>query len=481
MNSTIAPKISKNPTDSTKAKEPFYKSLLIQVLFAIFLGVAFGALYPSVQVVKAGLPNAGQEIAETCYNGFDAAGKCLPGLAEKMKPLGDAFINLIKMLIAPIIFCTIVSGIAGMGDVKQVGRVGVKAILWFEIITTLALVIGWVVVSVFEPGNGMHINAAPVDSAVSKKIESAHLSSTVDFLMNIIPHTFVSAFADGEILQVLLLAILFALGLAKLGEGGKRTHAIIDDFSHVLFKVVDIVTKFAPIGAFGAMSYTIGKFGLSSLVQLSELLFLFYATCVFFILVILGPVMRFYCKLSIFKFIAYIREELFIVLGTSSSETVLPRIMEKLAALGCSKKVVGLTIPAGYSFNLDGSSLYFIMGGLFITFATDTPITFWQELTLLGVLLITSKGAAGVTGSAFLVLAATLASMNIVPPEKLTVGLALLFAIDRFMSTGRAIVNLIGNGIAAVVIAKWEKELDYKLASDILEGRREADLTVLEK
>ncbi len=480
MNSTIAPKVSRKLPEK-KPEKPFYKSLLLQVLFAIFLGVAMGAMYPSVQVIKAGLPNAGKEIAETCYSGFDTAGKCLPGLAEKMKPLGDAFINLIKMLIAPIIFCTIVSGIAGMGDVKQVGRVGAKAILWFEIITTLALVIGWVVVSLFEPGNGMHIHAAPVASDVSKKIEGAHLSGTIDFLMNIIPHTFVSAFSDGEILQVLLLAILFALSLAKLGEGGKRTHAMVDDFSHVLFKMVDIVTKLAPIGAFGAMSYTIGKFGLYSLVELSELLLLFYATCVMFILLVLAPIMRFYCKLSTFQFISYIREELFIVLGTSSSETVLPRMMEKLAAMGCSKKVVGLTIPAGYSFNLDGSSLYFIMGGLFVTYATDTPITFWQECTLLGVLLITSKGAAGVTGSAFLVLAATLASMNIVPPEKLTVGLALLFAIDRFMSTGRAIVNLIGNGIAAIVIAKWEKELDYKLASDVLTGKVEADLTILEK
>ncbi len=480
MNATIAPKISKKPAKKT-AKKPFYKSLLIQVLFAIFLGVAFGAVYPSVQIIKAGLPNAGQEIPETCYTAFDAAGKCLPNLAEKMKPLGDAFINLIKMLIAPIIFCTIVSGIAGMGDVKQVGRVGAKAILWFEIITTIALIIGWIMVELVKPGDGMHISAAPVAADVSKKIANAHMSSTVDFLMNIIPKTFVSAFSDGEILQVLLIAILFSLGLAKLGEGGKKTHQIIDDFSHVLFKMVDIVTAFAPIGAFGAMSYTIGKFGLGSLTQLGSLLLLFYATCFMFIFLILAPVMHFYCKLSTVQFIKYIREELFIVLGTSSSETVLPRMMEKLAALGCAKKVVGLTIPAGYSFNLDGSSLYFIMGALFVTYATDTPITFWQELTLLGVLLITSKGAAGVTGSAFLVLAATLASMNIVPPEKLTVGLALLFAVDRFMSTGRAIVNLIGNGIATIVISKWEKELDYKLAKDILTGKVEADLTVLEK
>ncbi len=481
MSVAVAPKISKNPTTKNN-KKPFYKSLLFQVLFAIFLGIAFGAIYPSVQYVKAGLPGAGTEIAETCYTGFDAAGKCLPNLAEKMKPLGDAFISLIKMLIAPIIFCTIVSGIAGMGDVKQVGRVGAKAILWFEIITTIALMIGWVMVGIVKPGDGMHITAAPVAESVSKKIASAHLQSTGDFFMSMIPHTFIGAFSDGEILQVLLLAILFSLALTKLGgEDGKKVHSVIDAFTHVLFKMVDIVTLFAPIGAFGAMAYTIGKFGLGSLTELGSLLLLFYGTCIMFLAIILAPIMRFYCKLSLFKFIKYLREELFIVLGTSSSETVLPRMMEKLVALGCSRKIVGLTVPAGYSFNLDGSSLYFIMGGLFITYATDTPITFWQELTLLGVLLITSKGAAGVTGSAFLVLAATLASMNIVPPEKLTVGLALLFAIDRFMSTGRALVNLIGNGVAAVVIAKWEKELDYNLAADILEERKEADLTVLEK
>jgi len=484
MNNVAQPKTYKKPQKKSPkklAKKPFYKSLFFQVMFAITLGIAFGAIFPSVQIVKNGLPNAGAEIAETCYSGFNEAGKCLPNLAEKMKPLGDAFISLIKMLIAPIIFCTIVSGIAGMGDVKQVGRVGAKAILWFEIITTIALAIGWLMVSLVKPGNGMHITAAPISEDISGKIASAHLSSTTDFFLHMIPQTLIGAFSEGEILQVLVVAILFALALAKLGEGGKKIHSIIDSFSHVLFKMVDLVTVLAPIGAFGAMSYTIGKFGLGSLVDLGSLLLLFYGSCVLFIFIVLAPVMRFYCKLSIIKFIKYIREELFIVLGTSSSETVLPRMMEKLAALGCSKKVVGLTIPAGYSFNLDGSSLYFIMAALFVTYATDTPITFVQELTLLGVLLVTSKGAAGVTGSAFLVLAATLASMNIVPPEKLAVGLALLFAVDRFMSTGRALVNLIGNGVATIVIAKWEDSLDYATAKGVLTGEIEADLTVLEK
>lgn len=454
MTDTIAPKISKKPTEKTKNK-PIYKSLFFQVLFAIFLGIVFGHFFPEQ--------------------------------AEKMRPLGDAFITLIKMLIAPIIFCTIVSGMAGMGDVKQAGRVGAKAILWFEIVTTIALIIGWVVVSVVEPGKGMNISAETAQekhldtSSYQKAMEGKELKGTVDFLMDIIPHTMVGAFSDGNLLQVLLVALLFSIALTKLGARGKLVHDIIEGFSHVLFKMVDLVTVLAPIGAFGAMSYTIGKFGISSLANLGELVLLFYFTGFLFVVFIFDPIMRFYCKLSVWQFIRYIRAELIIVLGTSSSESVLPRMMEKLTALGCSKKVVGITIPSGYSFNLDGSSLYFIMGALFITYATNTPISFWQELSLLGVLLITSKGAAGVTGSAFLVLAATLASMNVVSNENLTLGLALLFAVDRFMSTGRAIVNLIGNGVATIVVAKWDNALDYKQAHDILTGKIEADLTVLEK
>jgi len=490
MNSVSQPKTYKKPQkELTKKiqKKPFYKSLFFQVIFAIVLGIAFGAIYPSVQLVNLEAAKAnkllviGEEIKETCYSGFNEAGKCLPNLAEKMKPLGDAFINLIKMLIAPIIFCTIVSGIAGMGDVKQVGRVGVKAILWFEIITTIALVIGWIMVEIVKPGSGMHITATAISGDISSQISSAHLSSTTDFFMGMIPKSLFGAFTSGEILQVLVVAILFSLALTKLGEGGKKIHSIIESFSHVLFKMMDLVTVLAPIGAFGAMAYTIGKFGIGSLKDLFTLLLLFYGSCAVFIFIILAPVMRFYCKLSITQFIKYIKEEIFVILGTSSSETVLPRMMEKLSAMGCAKKIVGLTIPAGYSFNLDGSSLYFIMAALFVTYATDTPITFVQEATLLGVLLITSKGAAGVTGSAFVVLAATLASMNIVPPEKLAVGLALLFAVDRFMSTGRAIVNLIGNGVATIVVSKWEDALDYKTAKGVLTGEIEADLTVLEK
>lgn len=434
-----------NPHLHLRKKKPMYKGLFFQVIVAIILGVLVGYAAPE--------------------------------FAVGMKPLGDAFINLIKMLIAPIIFCTIVTGIAGMGDMKQVGRVGAKAILYFEIVTTLALLIGLVLVNFFKPGSDLNIDVASIDSsAIKAKVAGASIASTSDFFMHMIPHTLVSAFSEGEILQVLLVAILFAWALGALGAKGRGVLNGIESLSHVLFKMVDIVTLAAPVGAFGAMAYTIGKFGVGSLVDLGELIVLFYLTGAFFVFFILGAVMRFYCKLNTWQFLKYIREELLIVLGTSSSETVLPRMMEKLTGLGCSKSVVGMVVPAGYSFNLDGSSIYFTMGAMFIAYATNTPITLMQQLTLLGVLLVTSKGAAGVTGSAFLVLAATLTSMNLIPPENLTVGLALIFAIDRFMSTGRAIVNLIGNGIATIVVARWEGELDHTQAVSILSGHKEPDL-----
>lgn len=436
-----------------KKKKPFYKSLFGQVILAILLGIAMGAYTPENAVA--------------------------------MKPLGDGFITLIKMMIAPIIFCTIVTGIAGMGDMKQVGRVGGKAVLYFEIVTTIALVIGLVAVNVVKPGTDLNINVESVASSelnsVREKVATTSTHSTVDFFLNIIPHTIIGAFAEGEILQVLLIAILFAAALGALGPKGKPIIDGIEGLSHVLFKMVDFITLAAPIGAFGAMAYTVGKFGVSSLKDLGELIVLFYLTGAAFIFLILGPIMRFYCGLSTWKFIKYIKEELLIVLGTSSSESVLPRMMERLTALGCSKPVVGMVIPSGYSFNLDGSSIYFTMAAVFIAYATNTELTLMHELTLLGVLLVTSKGAAGVTGSAFLVLAATLSSMKIIPDDALAVGLALIFAIDRFMSTGRAIINLIGNGIATIVVAKWENALDHKLADDILNGRREPDLAVLEK
>ena len=422
-----------------RAFRPFYTDLFFQVIAAIVIGVLVGHFFPTTAIA--------------------------------MKPLGDAFINLIKMMIAPIIFCTIVSGIVGMDDAKQVGRVGAKAILYFEVMTVLALIIGLVLVELVKPGAGLHIDVSTVDvSAMHDKIAHVAPHSTIDFLLNIIPTTLVSAFVSGEILQVLLIAILFAFALKALGAVGKPVVSGINLFATVIFKMVDIITRVAPLGAFGAMAYTVGKYGVGSLQDLGELILLFYAAGLFFIFAILAPILRFYCGLSLWKFLRYLREELLIVLGTSSSETVLPRLMEKLETMGCSKPVVGMVVPAGYSFNLDGSSLYFTMGAIFIAYATQTPITLWQEVTLLGVLLITSKGAAGVTGSAFIVLAATLTSMKFIPEEKLQIGLALIFAVDRFMSTGRAMINLIGNGVATLVIAKWEKALDHPHAYAVLAG-----------
>lgn len=418
-------------------KKPLYKDLFFQVIVAILLGVLVGYFFPST--------------------------------GAKMKPLGDAFINLIKMLIAPLIFCTIVTGVAGMRSMKHVGRVGVKALLCFEIITTLALIIGLVLVEFYKPGSGMHIDPGKIDiSVVKEKMAGSTMPSTVEFLVNIIPTTMVGPFASGEILQVLLVALLFAAALLHSGERGRQMLGLIDSFSDILFKMVDIVTRAAPVGAFGAMAYTVGKFGIDSLKDLGELILIFYSTCALFIFVVLGPVMRYYCKLSTWQFLAFIREEIFIVLGTSSSESVLPRLMEKLELLGCSKPVVGMVIPTGYSFNLVGSCIYFTMGALFITYATHTHIDFATELWLLVVLLVASKGAAGVSGSAFIVLAATLTSMKIIEPTQLSIGLALIFAVDRFMSTGRAITNLIGNGITTLVVAKWENALDYEQAREML-------------
>ncbi len=419
-------------------KKPLYKDLFLQVIAAIVLGVAFGYLWPD--------------------------------RAAQMKPLGDAFINLIKMMIAPIIFCTIVTGVAGMGSMKQVGKVGAKALLFFEVITTLALVIGLVLVKLLHPGSDLDIDVTKVDvSAVKESMAHSQQLSTIGFLMNIIPSTLIGAFSSGEILQVLLVAVLFAAALPSLGEKGRQVLGFLDMISHIMFKMVDFITRLAPFGAFGAMAFTVGKFGISSLKDLGELVAIFYLTCALFILIALWPVMLFYCHLSTWKFLKFIREEIFIVLGTSSSESVLPRMMEKLELMGCGKPVVRMVIPTGYSFNLVGSSIYFTMGALFIAYATHTSITLWQELSLLGVLLIASKGAAGVSGSAFIVLAATLSSMKLMPQQDLDIGLALIFAIDRFMSTGRALTNLIGNGMTTIIVAKWENSLDYRQAQKSLD------------
>jgi aerobic C4-dicarboxylate transport protein len=411
-------------TDSIAKKR--YQQLYLQVLTAIVIGIALGHFYPEIGVA--------------------------------MKPLGDGFIKLIKMIIAPIIFCTVVTGIAGMQELDKVGRVGIKALLYFEVVSTLALVIGLVVVHVIQPGVGMNVDASTLNSqGLSAYTAAAKTQSTVEFLLNIIPTSVIDAFAKGDILQVLLFSVLFGLSLAAMKETGAVVTAFINKISQALFGIVETIMKLAPIGAFGAMAFTIGKYGVASLLPLASLMGSFYLTCLLFIFIVLGLIARF-TGFSIFKFIVYIKDELFIVLGTSSSESVLPRIMIKLEQLGCSKSVVGLVIPTGYSFNLDGTSIYLAMAAIFVAQATNTPLTMTQELTLLGVLLLTSKGAAGVTGSGFITLAATLSVIPTIP----VAGLALILGIDRFMSEARALTNLIGNGVATVVAAKWENELDMK-------------------
>jgi aerobic C4-dicarboxylate transport protein len=383
-------------------------------------------------------------------------GHFYPAIGESMKPLGDGFIKLIKMIIAPIIFCTVVVGIAGMEDMKKVGKTGGLALLYFEIVSTVALVVGLLLVNVLQPGAGMNIDPATLDTkAIASYTGPGKMTGTVDFLLNVIPTTVVDAFAKGEILQVLLIAVLFGFALHRFGGRGTLVFDVIEKGSHVLFVIVGYIMKLAPIGAFGAMAFTIGKYGLGSLFSLGKLMGTFYLTCLLFIFVVLGLIARFH-GFSIWKFIKYIKEELLIVLGTSSSESVLPRMMEKMENLGANKACVGLVIPTGYSFNLDGTSIYLTMAAVFIAQATNTPMTLTQEITLLAVLLLTSKGAAGVTGSGFIVLAATLSAVGHVP----VAGLALILGIDRFMSEARALTNLIGNGVATIVVAKWTNELD---------------------
>ncbi|WP_395827720.1 dicarboxylate/amino acid:cation symporter [Collimonas sp.] len=417
------------------AKPALYKSLYVQVLIAIVIGVLLGHFYPE------------------------------SGAA--MKPLGDGFIKLIKMIIAPVIFCTVVIGIAGMGDMKKVGKTGGLALLYFEIMSTLALILGLVVVNLWHPGTGMHVDLSSLDAkSIAAYTGPGKLESTSDFLFYIIPDSFVDAFAKNEILQVLLIAILFGFSLHKFGGRGTLAFDFIEKFSHVLFGMVGLIMKVAPIGAFGATAFTIGKYGVGSLLSLGQLMGAFYLTCLVFIFVILGGVAKAH-GFSVWKFIKYIKEELLIVLGTSSSESVLPRLMGKLENLGAKKSVVGLVIPTGYSFNLDGTSIYLTMAAVFIAQATDTPMSLFQQLTLLTVLLLTSKGAAGVTGSGFIVLAATLSAVGHVPVD----GLALILGIDRFMSESRALTNTIGNGVATLIVAKWTGELDEQRLHSQLDGK----------
>jgi aerobic C4-dicarboxylate transport protein len=406
----------------------YLRSLYLQVLVAIVAGVIFGHLQPD--------------------------------LGAALKPLGDAFIKLIKMLIGPIIFTTVVAGIGGMGDLKAVGRVGLKALIYFEVVTTLALIIGLVVANVFTPGVGIHATAASLDpGAVSSYAKAASNLSTVDWLLHLIPNTFVSAFVEGDILQVLLVALLFGFALAHLGPKGKIIVTLLHDVSKVFFTMVGHVSKVAPIAAFGAMAFTIGKYGLGSLVSLAGLMACVYLTCFLFIVVVLGGIAR-YAGFSLWKILRFIREELFIVIGTSSSEAALPGLMAKMERVGCKETVVGVVVPSGYSFNLDGTCIYLTMAALFIAQATDTPLALAQQLGLIAVLLLTSKGAAGVTGSGFITLAATLAATGTVP----VAGMALILGVDRFMSEARAITNFIGNAVATLVVAKWDGSFDRQAA-----------------
>jgi len=425
-------------TTAAAPHKPFYTHLYAQVLTAIIFGVLLGYFYPQ--------------------------------LGEQMKPLGDGIIKLIKMLIAPIIFCTVVHGIASMEDMKKVGRVGLKALIYFEGVTTLALLVGLVVVNVLQPGVGMNVDAKTIDTkSIQVYTTKAGQQSTVEFLMHIIPNTVVGAFAEGEILQVLFFAILFAFALFMLGERGKPVLNFIDIISHSLFNVVGIVMKVAPIGAFGAMAFTIGKYGVGTLLSLGKLMAAFYLTCLIFIFGVLGGI-AWLTGFNIWKFIKYIKEELLIVLGTSSSESVLPRMINKLENLGCKESVVGLVIPTGYSFNLDGTCIYLTMAAIFLAQATNTELTIWQQLGIIGILLLTSKGAAGVTGSGFIVLAATLASVGSIP----VASIALILGVDRFMSEARALTNLVGNGVATIVVSKWEDALDERRMREHLD--HETDL-----
>lgn len=409
----------------------FFTSLHFQVLASIVIGILFGYLYPA--------------------------------LGTDMKPLGDAFIKLIKMIIGPIIFCTIVTGIAGMGDMKKVGRVGGKALIYFEVVTTFALFFGILLVEVLKPGQGMNIDASTLDaSSVAIYAQAAQTNTAGQFFMNIIPNTVVDAFAKGEILQILLFSVIFGWALSKMGEKGKPLFRIISDVSQTFFKIVDIIMKLAPIGTFGAMAFTIGAYGIGSLGSLLKLLGTFYLACFLFLAIVIASIARL-AGINFRKYLSYFKEEILVVFGTASSESALPRMMEKLERLGCSKSIVGLVIPTGYSFNLDGTSMYLTIAAIFLAQATNTDLTLAQEATIIAVLLLTSKGASGVTGSGFIVLAATLTSIPAIPVG----ALALIFGVDRFMTQGRALTNLIGNGIATFVVARWENELDYDKCKEI--------------
>jgi aerobic C4-dicarboxylate transport protein len=411
-----------------------WKSLYLQVLVGIALGAVLGYVWPQT--------------------------------GAAMRPLGDGFIKLIRMMIAPIVFCTVVVGIAQMSAMKELGRIGLRAITYFEVVSSLALVIGLVVVTIVEPGAGVNVDQSALDAtAVASYTTAAQHLTAVDFVLGIIPNTFIDAFAKGEILPVLLLSVLSGLALLQLGDRVRPLIALIEQASQMLFQIVGMIMRLAPIGAFGATAFTIGRYGIATLLALGKLMFSVYATCALFVFIVLGIIAR-VSGFSLWKLLKYTKEEILIVLGTSSSESVLPRIMAKLEHLGCSKTVVGLVVPTGYSFNLDGTSIYMTMGAIFVAQATNAHLTLGEELGILAILLLTSKGAAAVTGSGFITLAATLAAFPRIP----VAGLALLVGVDRFMSEARAITNLIGNTVATIAIARWDGALDVERCARVLDG-----------
>ncbi len=414
------------------ARRPWYSVLYVQVLIAIAIGIVLGHFFPKTGVA--------------------------------MKPLGDGFIQLIKMMIAPVIFCTVVHGIASMSDLTKVGRVGLKTLLYFEVVSTVALLIGLLVGEIVQPGAGFNIDPTSLDpKAVAGYVSRAKEEGIIAHLMAIIPNSFFGALANGDLLQVLLVSILTGFAISRLGELGKRIAGFIDAAAKVFFRIIGFIVRVAPLGAFGAMAFTIGAYGVGALWNLAALILTFYATSALFVLVVLGAIARF-SGFSILRFIAYIKDELLIVLGTSSSETVLPHMIQKMERLGASRAVVGLVIPTGYSFNLDGTNIYMTLATLFLAQATNTPLTIGQELTILAIAMLTSKGASGVTGAGFVTLAATLTIIPDIPIQSL----AILVGIDKFMSECRALTNLIGNGVATVVISLWEGELDRRKLHDAL-------------
>ena len=422
-------------------RKPLYKQIYFWVLVGIALGILVGHFFPAT--------------------------------GEALEPVGTSFVNLIKMVIAPVIFCTVVSGIAGMQSMRSVGRVGVKALVYFEVLTTVALILGLVVINVLRPGEGVNAEPPAVNSTVAGYVSQGESSHWYDPIFHIFPDSVVGAFADGDVLQVLFFSVVFAIALHFMGEAGRPIVRGIDRVGKAFFQVIRIVMYAAPIGAFGAMAFAIGKYGIGTLTSLGELIMTFYATAIFFVVVVLGLVAAF-CGINILKLLRYLKEELLIVLGTSSSESVLPQLMKKLEHLGAPKPIVGLVVPSGYSFNLDGTSIYLTLAAIFVAQAQNVELSIWQQLGILGVLLLTSKGAAGVTGSGFIVLAATLSSVGTIPVE----GIMLIFGIDKFMSECRALTNVCGNSVASVFVSKWEGEWDAAYARKVLDTP-EDDLEIL--